>query len=205
MLRIFPAYRHVKTDAVNKFSTGGEQPSQQALIVLDRDGVINHDSTAFIKSPDEYIALPGSATAIAQLNDAGYTVVVATNQSGVGRGIFSLETLEKIHDKMSAIVKTVGGHIDGIYFCPHPPDANCDCRKPKPGLLQQIADQYDRTAAELIVVGDSLRDLEAAWSFGSPAMLVRTGNGQATEQSLPPDQAVTIFDDLAALAYQLTV
>lgn len=189
---------------MNEVSAPADKRSRRSLIVLDRDGVINRDSTAFIKSPAEYLALPGSPEAIARLNGAGFTVVVATNQSGVGRGLFSLETLETIHAKMSAIVAAAGGQLDAIYFCPHLPDADCDCRKPKPGLLQKIAAQYDRTAAELIVVGDSLRDLEAAWNFGSPAMLVRTGNGRVSEKSLPADRHVEVFDDLAALARQLT-
>ena len=177
--------------------------SQRPLIVLDRDGVINHDSTSFIKSPDEWIALPGSPEAIGQLNDAGFTVVVATNQSGIGRGLFSLETLEEINTRMSTTVTAAGGHIDAIYLCPHAPDADCDCRKPKPGLLRQIARQYGRSAAELIVIGDSLRDLEAAWTFGAAAILVRTGNGRITEQRLPPNQRVDVFDDLAAVANRL--
>jgi len=188
---------------VNEQPKGAGPQSQRSLIVLDRDGVINRDSTSFIKSPDEWIALPGSPEAIGRLNSAGFTVIVATNQSGVGRELLSLETLEKIHDKMLVTVTAAGGRIDAIYFCPHTPDADCDCRKPKPGLLRQVAEQYDRTAAELIVIGDSLRDLEAAWAFGAKAILVRTGNGRDTEQHLPPDRHVDIFDDLAAVANRL--
>ena len=186
---------------MSETSTG---PGPRSLIVLDRDGVINRDSKSFIKSPDEWIALPGSLEAIQQLNEAGFKVIVATNQSGVGRGLFSPETLEKIHARMLKTVAAAGGYIDAIYFCPHDPEANCDCRKPKPGLLRQISQQYDRTAAELIVVGDSLRDLEAAWAFGATAILVRTGNGRITEQHLPPNPRVDIFDDLAAVANWLT-
>ncbi|MAF82556.1 MAG: D-glycero-beta-D-manno-heptose 1,7-bisphosphate 7-phosphatase [Gammaproteobacteria bacterium] len=189
---------------MSELSTDSGQRSQQSLIVLDRDGVINHDSTAFIKSPHEWIALPGSPEAIKQLNDAGFTVLVATNQSGVGRGLFSRETLEGIHAKMLATVTAAGGHIDGIYYCPHDPDAACDCRKPQPGLLRQIAQEYHCSAADMIIVGDSLRDLEAAWAFGASAILVRTGNGLTTEQGLPADQCVTILDDLTAVAAQLT-
>ena len=188
---------------MNEQPTGADQQSQRSLIVLDRDGVINRDSTSFIKSPDEWIALPGSAEAIGQLNSAGFKVIVATNQSGVGRWLLSLETLEKIHDKMSMTVMAANGRIDAIYFCPHAPDANCDCRKPKPGLLRQIAGQYGRSASELIVVGDSLRDLEAAWTFGANAILVRTGNGRDTEQRLPPDRHIDVYDDLAAVANRL--
>lgn len=172
--------------------------------MLDRDGVINRDSTDFIKSPEEFIVLPGSAEAIEQLNKAGYRVVVATNQSGVGRGLISIGTLEDIHDKMSAIIRAAGGHLDAIYYCPHRPDEHCDCRKPKPGLLRQVAQANHRSAADLIVVGDSLRDLEAAWAFGAQAILVRTGNGKTTEPNLPADRCVDIFDDLAAVANHLT-
>ena len=189
---------------MNEFSTENNLHSKQSLIVLDRDGVINQDSTSFIKSPDDFLILPGSAEAIAQLNNAGFTVVVATNQSGVGRGLFSQQMLEQIHDKMSAIIKAAGGTIDAIYYCPHLPEANCDCRKPKPGLLQKIAAHYEREAADLIIVGDSLRDLEAAWTFGARAMLVRTGNGQRTEQNLPPNRPVEVFDTLTAVANHLS-
>ncbi|MBT77105.1 MAG: D-glycero-beta-D-manno-heptose 1,7-bisphosphate 7-phosphatase [Gammaproteobacteria bacterium] len=189
---------------MSELSTDSSQRSLRPLIVLDRDGVINHDSTTFIKSPHEWIALPGSPEAIRQLNDAGFTVVVATNQSGIGRGLFSPETLEDIHAKMLATLTAAGGRIDGIYFCPHDPQAGCDCRKPQPGLLRQIARKYHRNAADMIIVGDSLRDLEAAWAFGAPAILVRTGNGLDTEQCLPADQSVTVLDDLSAVAAQLT-
>jgi D-glycero-D-manno-heptose 1,7-bisphosphate phosphatase len=180
-----------------------DQQSLRSLIILDRDGVINRDSTSFIKSPDEWIPLPGSPEAIAQLNKAGFTVIVATNQSGIGRGLFSLEDLEKIHDKMNSVITTAGGHIDAIFFCPHHPDENCDCRKPKTGLLKQITNQYGYAAADLIIVGDSLRDLQAAWTFGATAILVRTGNGLSTEQSLPTDQHIDIFTDLTAVAAKL--
>ncbi len=203
MSPISPVYRHGDPVTVNELSTSARPRSQRSLIVLDRDGVINRDSTDFIKSPDEWIALPGSLAAIEKLNVAGFTVVVATNQSGVGRKLFSLETLDKIHATMSAAVTAAGGHLDGIYFCPHTPDAGCDCRKPKPGLLQQICERYERTAAELIVVGDSLRDLEAAWAVGAKAILVRTGNGVQTEQSLTAGRPVEVCDDLAAVAARL--
>jgi len=200
MWPISPAYRHPDPLTVNQPSTSARQRS---VIVLDRDGVINQDSSHFIKSADEWIALPGSATAIKKLNDAGFTVVVATNQSGVGRGLFSLTTLEDIHRKMTAVVTAAGGHLDGIYYCPHEPDAGCDCRKPEPGLLQQIAQHYDRPAAEFIVVGDSLRDLQAAWAFGAKAILVRTGNGRDTEQHLAGGRPVDVCDDLGAVAARL--
>ncbi len=189
---------------VNESSADDERGVQRSLIVLDRDGVINRESATFIKSPEEFIVLPGSATAIEQLNSAGYRVVIATNQSGVGRGLFSVDTLKEIHDKLSTIVQKAGGRLDAIYYCPHHPDENCECRKPKVGLLRQIAEAYQCSAAELIVVGDSLRDLEAAWSFGSPAILVRTGNGRTTETTLPAGRCVEIFEDLAEVANHLT-
>jgi D-glycero-D-manno-heptose 1,7-bisphosphate phosphatase len=184
--------------------TGADLRSQRPLIVLDRDGVINRDSESFIKSPDEWIAIPGSPEAIGRLNEVGFTVIVATNQSGIGRGLLSLKTLENIHDKMKATLANASGHLDAIYFCPHEPDAECDCRKPKPGLLQQIMNGYNCSASELIIIGDSLRDLEAAWAIDAPAFLVRTGNGLQTEQQLPPDRQVKIFNDLAAVADYLT-
>ena len=182
----------------------GDRQALRPLIVLDRDGVINRDSTTFIKSPDEWVSLPGIPEAIAQLNNAGFTVIVATNQSGIGRGLFTLEDLEKIHDKMNAVVTAAGGHIEAIFFCPHHPDENCDCRKPKTGLLEQITRQYECAANDLIIVGDSWRDLQAAITFGATAILVRTGNGRTTEQNLPSDQSIEVFDDLAAVAVQLT-
>jgi len=203
MSPISPVYRPGDPVVVNKLTTNTHPRSQRSIIVLDRDGVINQDSSSFIKSADEWIALPGSAAAIKVLNDAGFTVVVATNQSGVGRGLFSLAVLGEIHAKMSSVVTAAGGHLDGIYFCPHEPDAGCVCRKPAPGLLQQVAQHYERTAAELIVVGDSLRDLEAAWAFGAKAILVRTGNGRDTEQQLATGRPVDVCDDLAAVAARL--
>jgi D-glycero-D-manno-heptose 1,7-bisphosphate phosphatase len=181
----------------------GDRQVLRPLIVLDRDGVINRDSTTFIKTPDEWVSLPGSPEAISQLNKAGFTVIVATNQSGIGRGLLSLQDLEKIHDKMNTVVTTAGGHIDAIFFCPHLPDENCDCRKPKTGLLKKIARQYGCDAADLIIVGDSLRDLQAAWAFGATAILVRSGNGLSTEQNLPTDQHIEVFADLAAVAAKL--
>ena len=113
------------------------------LIILDRDGVINEDSDAFIKSPQEFIPLPGSLEAIARLNAAGYRVAVATNQSGIARGLFDRATLDAMHQKLDTLLAAVGGHIDALVYCPHAPDAGCDCRKPRPGLLQQIARKFD--------------------------------------------------------------
>lgn len=173
------------------------------LIVLDRDGVINQDSPDFIKSPEEWIALPGSPEAIARLTDAGFTVVVASNQSGIARGLFSPDMLAAIHEKMNAVIAHAGGRIDTIHFCPHGPGDGCDCRKPGTGLLRDIAAAYGRAPGQLTMIGDSLRDLQAAWAFGADAILVRTGNGAATEQALPADRRVEVFDDLAAAAQHL--
>lgn len=150
------------------------------IIVLDRDGVINQDSTNFIKSPDDWRAIPGSLEAIAKLNKRGYKVVVATNQSGVARGYFSQHDLDDIHRKMSQQLAQVGGHLDGIFICPHGPNDNCTCRKPKPGLLLNIAKHFAVSPGHMLAIGDSMRDLLAAKAAGCAAILVRTGNGEAT-------------------------
>jgi D-glycero-D-manno-heptose 1,7-bisphosphate phosphatase len=168
------------------------------LIILDRDGVINHDSDAFIKSPDEWQAYPSSLQAIARLNQAGYTVAVATNQSGVSRKLFNMMTLNAIHQKMHQAVQHVGGVIDTIFFCPHSADDNCDCRKPKAGMFHEIAKRYDTNLKGVPCVGDSLRDLQAGFLLGCAPYLVLTGKGQQTlaKGGLPPDTQV--FPDLAS-------
>jgi len=168
------------------------------LVVLDRDGVINEDSDDFIKSVDEWHALPGSLEAIASLYKAGYQVAVATNQSGVGRGLFSVDTLWDIHQKMLAEVLDAGGFIQRIFFCLHTPDDNCNCRKPKPGLLYQAAELFACGFNNMVVIGDSERDLQAARAVGARAILVRTGNGAATEKALAEDDELEVYDDLAA-------
>lgn len=169
-----------------------------ALVILDRDGVINADSPDYIKSPEEWHALPGSLEAIAALHRAGFIVVVASNQSGLGRGLFDAAALEAIHEKMLGLVNQAGGHIDRIFFCPHHPDAGCDCRKPLPGLLQQIARTYGQSLAGVPVIGDSGRDLEAARAMGARPILVLTGNGERTLSADPaPEEA---YPDLAATA-----
>ena len=170
------------------------------LVILDRDGVINHDSDQYIKSPDEWRPIPGSLAAIARLNQAGYRVVVATNQSGVGRGLFETDTLIAIHDKMLKALTQVGGRIDAIFFCPHTNADNCDCRKPKPGLLKEIAGRYNVDLTGVPAIGDSLRDLQVAAAVGAQPMLVLTGKGRKTvdDPALPPDTLV--FPDLAAAA-----
>lgn len=151
-----------------------------SLIVLDRDGVINRDSDDYIKSPEEWIPIEGSLEAIALLNRSGFRVVVATNQSGIDRGLFSIDTLFEIHKKMYRLLAEVGGTLDGVFFCPHKPKSGCDCRKPKPGLLHQIERRLGASLKDVPVVGDSLRDLEAARAVGAAPVLVRTGKGERT-------------------------
>jgi D-glycero-D-manno-heptose 1,7-bisphosphate phosphatase len=167
------------------------------LVILDRDGVINQDSDSFIKTPDEWRPIPGSLEAIARLNHAGYHVILATNQSGVGRGLFEVSTLNAIHDKMHRALAQIGGRIDAIFFCPHAQDANCECRKPKSGLLQEIAKRFNVDLRNVPNIGDSLRDLQAAAAVGAMPILVRTGKGANTERegNLPP--GTQIYADLA--------
>lgn len=167
------------------------------LIILDRDGVINYDSDAFIKTPAEWIPIPGSLEAIAKLNHAGHTVVVATNQSGIARGLYTESDLAAIHEKMRTQLAAVGGHIDGIFYCPHGPDDGCACRKPKPGLLLQIAAQFQVDWKEALSVGDAARDIAAAQSVGCPAALVKTGKGLQTLAANAIDADVPVFEDLA--------
>lgn len=174
------------------------------LIILDRDGVINYDSDQFIKSPQEWRPIEGSMEAIALLNQWGWRVVVATNQSGVGRGLFDMDTLAAIHDKMHRAVAQAGGRIDAIFFCPHAADSKCACRKPKPGMLLEIAERFNVDLNDVPVVGDSLRDLQSAVAAGAQPVLVRTGKGAKTEADpeLPP--GTTVHDDLAAYVRALT-
>jgi D-glycero-D-manno-heptose 1,7-bisphosphate phosphatase len=173
------------------------------LIILDRDGVINFDSVQFIKSPAEWKPIPGSLDAIARLTQADYRVVVATNQSGVGRGLFDMDTLNSIHTKMHRAVQSVGGRIDAIFFCPHAADSKCDCRKPKPGMFVRIAACFNVELAGTPAVGDSLRDLQAAAAVGAQPLLVLTGKGEKTfaEGNLP--ESTQVFPDLAAAVEHL--
>ncbi len=171
--------------------------------MLDRDGTINADSPDFIKSPAEWRPLPGSLDAIARLCRAGYTVAVASNQSGIARGLFDRRALHRIHAKMRRAVRAAGGEIDRIVYCPHHPDDGCDCRKPEPGLLVRLARQYGVELAGVPVIGDSARDLQAARRAGARPILVRTGNGRRTEARGEAGD-VEIYDDLAAAARALS-
>lgn len=173
--------------------------AHKGLVILDRDGVINRDSSDFVKSVDEWIPLPGSIPAIADLCRAGYTVTVASNQSGLARGLLDRNALRAMHRKLRRLVNADGGHVDRIVVCPHGPDDGCDCRKPKPGLLRRIARYYGVELTGVPVIGDSLRDLQAATAAGARAILVRTGNGLKTEASLSGELSATeVYDDLAA-------
>ena len=166
------------------------------LVILDRDGVINHDSDQYIKSPEEWKPIPGSLAAIARLNQAGYRVVVASNQSGVGRGLFETDTLMAIHDKMIKALAQVGGRIDAIFFCPHTNADNCECRKPKTGLFQEISNRLGVRLAGVPGIGDSLRDLQAIAQMGGRPILVLTGKGERTQEAggLPP--GTLVFNNL---------
>lgn len=173
------------------------------LVILDRDGVINADSENFIKSPDEWVPIPGALDAIARLTAAGYRVAVATNQSGLSRGLFGLDELEAIHHKMCTQVEDAGGLISAIFYCPHLPDEHCTCRKPAPGMLDAIARELDCCLAGVAVIGDSLRDLQAAIQRDCAPILVRTGKGTDSERALreqadPALRAAPVYDDLAA-------
>ena len=173
------------------------------LVILDRDGVINYDSEHFIKSVAEWKALPGSPEAIAKLTQAGYRVVVATNQSGVGRGLFDMDTLNAIHEKMHRAVQAQGGRIDAVFYCPHASAANCTCRKPRPGMFERIGACFNADLSEAYAIGDSLRDLQASAAVGAKPILVLTGKGETTqaEGNLPP--GTLTFPDLAAAVEHL--
>lgn len=168
------------------------------LVILDRDGVINHDSDDYIKSLDEWLPYPGSIDAIARLSQAGWAVAVATNQSGIARGYYDEATLASMHEELTRLVTSAGGRIAHIAYCPHGPDDGCDCRKPRPGLLEQIRQALGLTTlVGSWMVGDSLRDLQAGQPMGCHSVLVRTGKGERTEaKGIGLEQAM-IFDDLA--------
>ncbi len=170
------------------------------LVILDRDGVINRDSDAYIKTPDEWIPLPGSIEAIARLYKAGYRIMVATNQSGVDRGLYDVDMLHRIHARMHQCVQEAGGVIDAVLFCPSADDSHPD-RKPNPGMYREIATRFGITLNGVPAVGDSRRDLQAARSAGAQPVLVRTGNGARTlASSMEGFNDVPVFADLATFA-----
>ena len=170
------------------------------LIILDRDGVINHDSDDYIKSKEEWMPIDGSLDAIARLNHCGNTVVVASNQSGLGRGYFDIEALSAMHKKMDDMLAKIGGRIDAVFYCPHMPDDACSCRKPKPGMLLDIGQRFNVPLKEMIFIGDSISDIKAASNANAKSMLVRTGKGVKAEKILQTEctASVPVFDDLAA-------
>lgn len=172
------------------------------LLILDRDGVINQDSDAYIKSVDEWVPIPGSIEAIAALSKAGWTVAVATNQSGIARGYYSLATLDAMHDRLRELVAEKGGAVGSILYCPHGPDAGCECRKPRPGMLLALAEHYDTSLDDVWFVGDSRSDLAAAVAAGARPVLVKTGKGQGTAKGALPEGTLQ-FDDLANVAKAL--
>ena len=178
------------------------------LIILDRDGTINEDRDDFVKSPEEWVPLPGALEAIARLNHAGWHTVIATNQSGLGRGTFDMATFNAMHTKMNQMLAKQGGRIDAVFFCPHGPSEGCRCRKPLPGLFEMIAERYGVELTDVPLVGDSLRDLEAGTAVGCQPHLVRTGKGarldeEQLEQILEQVPGAQVHTDLAAFAEHL--
>ncbi len=174
-------------------------------IILDRDGVINYDSEEYIKSPDEWLPIPGSLNAIAQLNRSGFQVLVATNQSGIARGYFDLATLDSIHQKLMHELAAAGGYIEAIFYCPHHPNDACPCRKPKPGLLYQIAEKYHVNLADTFFIGDSNIDVQAAKAANCMPILVLTGKGQQAVERHPELSNIPHFSNLAgAVEYVLS-
>ena len=177
------------------------------LIILDRDGVINEDSDAYIKNPSEWIPIPGSLNAIAILNRAGHKVVIATNQSGIARKLYTEAQLHDIHEKMHQSLAKVGGHIDGIFYCPHHPDDHCSCRKPQPGLLLQIAEQFKTNFKNALMIGDTINDIKCAQAVNCNAILVKTGKGVRTLNAHELEQYphIRIFENLSHVVEALTM
>ncbi|MBU0499698.1 MAG: D-glycero-beta-D-manno-heptose 1,7-bisphosphate 7-phosphatase [Gammaproteobacteria bacterium] len=173
------------------------------LIILDRDGVINEDSDSYIKSPDEWMPIPGSLEAIRRLNERGYKVAIATNQSGIARGYFDHKMLASIHEKMFLLLSEHGGTIDKVFYCPHGLNDECECRKPKPGLFHKISDYYGYPLEHVPAIGDSLRDLEAATLVGCQPILVLTGKGSSTITKIDRTLDIPIFPNLAAVVDNL--
>jgi len=177
--------------------------SENKIIVLDRDGVINIDSPDYIKTPEEWNPLPGSIEAIAKLTGSGYRIFIATNQSGIGRGLYTEATYREIEQKMLAMIEDGGGKIEGIFYCPHTPDDRCACRKPQPGLLYEIEKAIQRSLENVVFVGDSRRDLDAAETVGAKGVLVLTGNGRKTLEGLDEDHGFDVYDDLLGVTEAL--
>ena len=169
------------------------------LIILDRDGVINEDSDDYIKSPDEWIPIPGSLDAVARLNHAGYSVAIASNQSGIARGYFSMETLAAMSVKMNDMLTPLGGRIDAMLFCPHGPNDGCDCRKPRPGMLIEIGNRFQTSLENVLFVGDNINDVKAAQVAGAKPVLVKTGKGEQTASLIDTNKSmnVPVYEDLA--------
>lgn len=175
------------------------------LAILDRDGVINHDSPEFIKSAKEWRPIDGSLEAIARLTHGGFRVVVASNQSGIGRSLFDYDDLFAMHEKLARMVGELGGHIDGVFFCPHAPDEGCECRKPLTGLLEDISRRLQVDLTRAPIIGDAWRDIVSARAVGGRPILVRTGKGAETEREHAGElEDVAVYDDLAAAAAALT-
>lgn len=173
------------------------------LIILDRDGVINHDSSHYIRNPSEWHPIDGSIEAIARLNRAGWRVVMASNQSGLARGLFTMDALNAIHQHMRLRLAERGAHLDALFYCPHGPDDDCNCRKPGIGLFEDIARRFSVDLHQVPAVGDSLRDLQAAAQAGCTPWLVKTGNGASTLQYPQLPAGTCVADDLAAVVDQL--
>jgi D-glycero-D-manno-heptose 1,7-bisphosphate phosphatase len=173
------------------------------LVILDRDGVINQDSVNFIKNPKEWIALPGSLEAIALLNQSGFRVAIATNQSGISRGLFDMATLNAINDKMHRALAQMGGRIDAMFYCPHAADDNCACRKPKTGMIEDIARRFSVKLDEVYAIGDSLRDLKAYHDAGCKPILVRSGKGEETLAHGDLPKNTLVFADLNEAAQHI--
>tara|TARA_B100000809_G_scaffold65858_1_gene62498 strand:+ start:2563 stop:3105 length:543 start_codon:yes stop_codon:yes gene_type:complete len=173
------------------------------LIILDRDGVINEDSDDYIKSPDEWIPIPGSLESIGKLSQNNYQVIIITNQSGIGRKLFSIEMLHAIHKKMNIHLAQYGGVIDGIFFCPCIPEENCNCRKPKPGLYNDVSERFQIKLENVFCVGDKITDVQAAENAGGKPVLVRTGKGKdEIDQGIIPKH-IPIYDDLASFVNKI--
>jgi len=166
------------------------------LIILDHNGVISQSSSTFIKTPDEWIPIPGSVEAISRLTHNGYRVVIATNQSGIGRGLLDIKTFNAINDKMHKVINQAGGRIDAIFFCPHTGADKCHCRKPATGMFEEIMQRYGVDLKNVPAIGDSLRDLQAAIAIGATPILVLTGKGQTTSTNVEIPPNTQIFDDL---------